>query len=137
MASTRSTCVLTEDGKLFYESHGHKCDEPFIAGVHFVLAKSPGCINGQPWIALHDDAPDEYKHRFVIVRHATPKVPYFLHPFDSSLSASKEARALALMAFFFPWTSIASAATDAVPFAQTIKTQNVYIRSGLAALNHG
>ena len=27
------------------------------------------------------------------------------------------------MAFFSPWTSIASAATDAVPFAQTIKTQ--------------
>ena len=114
-------CVLTEEGKYFYESHGHKCDVDFEPGVHYVLAKSSGCINGQHWIALHDDAPDEYKHKFVIVRHVTPKVPYFLYPFDSK--PSKEARALAVMAFFSPWTSIASAATDAVPFAQTIKTQ--------------
>ena len=119
----RYHCTLTEAGKLHYASHGHKIGESFDAGVHYVLAKSSGCINGQHWIALHDDAPDEWKHKYVMIRHKSPKVPYFQHPFDPK--PSKEARALALLAFFSPWTSIASAATVSVPFAPTIRTKTL------------
>ena len=116
-------CHLTEAGIRYFETFGKECDDPFIAGEHYVIRAPSGCHNGQHWVALHDDAPAEWKHRWVVVRHDRPKVPYFQHPFDPH--ASNESRKLAFMAYFSPWTSIQSAATEAVPYARTISTDQV------------
>jgi hypothetical protein len=51
---------LTEEGIRYFETFGKECDEPFVAGVHYVIRAQSGCHNGQHWIALHDDAP---RHR--------------------------------------------------------------------------
>ena len=114
-------CKLTDAGKRYFLMHGRQCDEPFIAGEHYELAGTSGSINGQQWIALHESAPPEWRNQFVIVRHNSPKVPYFQYAFDAN--PSKESRALALLAYFSPWTSIEDAATTTVPFAATIASK--------------